>query len=138
MNNNKKRKNDYDDEDDQNNDNGLKVENFYEHIKKQTPPNENNPNYKIHGIDIPFRMLVVGASGSMKTNAVLDLCKKFEGTFYLITIVTRNINEPLYEHLRKNTPEEQCKIVEIEDDDLSFLPPLLAEDGKDSTKNKPT
>lgn len=100
----------------------LTVENFYERLKEKHDPNENNPHYKEHGIKIPFRMLIVGASGSMKTNSALDLCKKFSDTFSHITIVTRNIREPLYLHMQQNIDASQLTVIEIEDDDLSELP----------------
>jgi hypothetical protein len=102
----------------------LTVENFYEKIQEKTDPNEKNPGFKIHGIKIPFRILIVGASGSMKTNAALDLCKKFSDTFEHITIVTRNVKEPLYKYMTEKIPEEQLTIIEIEEDDLSALPKM--------------
>lgn len=102
----------------------LEVENFYERIKSDKEPNKDNPNFELHGIKIPFRMLIVGASGSMKTNSAMDIIKKFSDTFDHVTIVTRNIKEPLYTHLTENTPEEQLTIIEVEEDDLSELPKM--------------
>lgn len=102
----------------------LEVENFYEKIKDGKDPNEKNPGFKVHGIKIPFRILIVGSSGSMKTNAALDLCKKFSDTFSHITIATRNIKEPLYRYMTDKIPEDQLTIIEIEEDDLSALPKM--------------
>ena len=68
-------------------------------------------------------MLLVGASGSMKTNSALDVLSKFSGTFHKIVVVCRNESEPLYEHLRKKiSDEDQLEFVEIIGDDLSGLP----------------
>lgn len=102
----------------------LTVENFYERLKEKHDPNENNPHFKEHGIKIPFRMLIVGASGSMKTNSALDICKKFSDTFSHITIVTRNVKEPLYLHMQENIDASQLTVIEIEEDDLSELPEM--------------
>lgn len=100
----------------------LQVENFYERLKEPHDPNENNPHYKEHGIKLPFRMLLIGASGAMKTNSALDICKKFSDTFAHITIVTRNIKEPLYMHMQSSIDKSQLTIIEVEDEDLSDLP----------------
>lgn len=98
--------------------------NFYDVIGKSDQPDEKNPNYHIHGIKVPFRMLIVGASGSMKTNTALDIFLKFSPTFVHLTIVTRNSNEPLYMLIRQKIPPSQLKIIEIEEDDLSDLPTM--------------
>lgn len=76
--------------------------NFYEVIPKKYLDNAENPNYKLHKIDLPFRMCVVAPSGSGKTNFVLNLIRVFsagKGTFTDITILTANKDEPLYNWL---------------------------------------
>lgn len=99
----------------------ISITNFYELLpeKKNT---DDNPNFKYHGIKIPFRMLIVGASGAMKTNTALDVFQKFSGTFDRVTVICRNSDEPLYNYLKKKIPEDQLEIVEIDGDDLSALP----------------
>ncbi len=109
------------------------VVNFYEKIKKEEEPDQ-NPNLSIHGIKIPFRVLIVGATGSMKTNCALDLVQKFSGTFFHITVVTRNKDEPLYNLLTKHIPEDQLTMIEIDEDDLDKLPDMK----KMSNKSPPT
>jgi hypothetical protein len=98
--------------------------NFYEKLGAPLDPSENNPNYEVHGIKLPFRMLIVGASGSMKTNTALDIFKKISPAFTKLTIVTRNSDEPLYNLIKKKIPEDSLKIIEIDQDDLSELPNL--------------
>lgn len=105
--------------------------NFYEKIPKSAE-NEKNPNFSVHGIKIPFRMLIVGASGSMKTNTALDIFQKFSGTFFHVTVVCRYADEPLYALMKKNIPEDQFTVIEIEGDDLDKLPSL-----KSFPKNSP-
>jgi len=100
------------------------VVNFYEQIPKKHKKHNENPNFDIHGIEIPFRMLVVGASGSMKTNSILDVFQKFSGTFDHLTIVCRNKDEPLYNFLKKSLDAEQLTLIEIEGDDLTDLPSM--------------
>ena len=92
--------------------------NYYEKIKKKN--NIFNPNYEQHKMKIPFRMLIIGSSGSGKTNVILNLLKQFNGTFSSITIYTRQIDEPLYQHLKDtykkthkiNNGDEQLNIFE--------------------------
>jgi len=71
--------------------------NYYEKIKNVNKIY--NPNYNKHKIKIPFRMLIIGSSGSGKTNTILNLLKEMNGTFSSIDIYTRQPDEPLYKHL---------------------------------------
>jgi len=78
------------------------IVNFYEVIPKKYLDDVENPNFKLHNIEIPLRMCFVAPSGSGKTNFVLNLIRVFsqgKGTFADITIVTRNKDEPLYNWL---------------------------------------
>lgn len=82
-----------------------KIYNFYELIDKKYLTQTNNPNYNIHKMKIPFRCLIVGSSGSMKTNTLLNIIKKFDNTFNKIVIITKNKDEPLYRWLESKIPE---------------------------------
>lgn len=87
--------------------------NFYEVIPKKFLDEASNPNFDIHNLEIPFRMIVVAPSGSGKTNFILNLIKVFsegEGTFADINIVTANKDEPLYNYLSEQS--DQIKISE--------------------------
>lgn len=110
------------------------VTNFYEKVPKPQDKNEYNPNFELHHIDLPFRMLLVGASGSMKTNTVLDVIEKMNGSFDQITVVCRNKNEPLYKLLEDSLESDQITMVEIEGDDLSSIPKLSGQDSKSPHK----
>ena len=72
--------------------------NFYTKIKKVAKKLP-NPGFRDHGIDLPFRMLVVGASGGGKTRFTMDLLSRCKNTFSEIILSTRCAGEPLYEHL---------------------------------------
>ena len=80
----------------------MSIINFYNHIPKSMLNNAYNPNYDLHLLKIPFRMVVNSPSGGGKSNYILNLIHLFSkgnGTFKDIQIFTRNKNEPLYEFL---------------------------------------
>ena len=62
-------------------------------------PKVHNPNFKEHGIIVPFRMIICGSSGSGKTNWLLDLIHRMSGTFMNIVVCCRCKEEPLYNYL---------------------------------------
>lgn len=98
--------------------------NFYEQMPAKKDKYKDNPNFDVHGIEVPFRMVIIGGSGSMKTNTVLDIFQKFSGTFDHLTIVCRNKDEPLYNLLSESIPEDQLTIIEVVGDDLTDLPTM--------------
>ena len=76
--------------------------NFYEKMPKHFLNKTENPNYRLHNLNIPFRMIVNAPSGSGKTNFILNLIQLFsknKGTFETITICAKNRDEPLYNYL---------------------------------------
>lgn len=83
--------------------------NFYSQIKSQDIL---NPNYDIHGIEIPFRMLVATASGGGKTNFILNLLYEMNNTFHKIYIITK-AEEPLYTLLIERLNKLNNNVVEI-------------------------
>lgn len=78
------------------------ITNFYSmkdvqrHVKKGV-----NPKFKDHHIDVPFRMLIVGSSGSGKTTIALEVIKRMKDTFDHIVLICRSVDEPLYQYLLK-------------------------------------
>jgi ABC-type dipeptide/oligopeptide/nickel transport system ATPase component len=58
-----------------------------------------NPNYELHHIQIPFRMLIIGSSGSGKTMTLYNVFRIFSKTFQNIHIITKNKKEPIYEYI---------------------------------------
>jgi len=73
----------------------MSIINFYNNIKQTKT---HNPNYDIHQIELPFRMLICTASGGGKTNYLLNLIYEMNQTFHKIIIVTKE-EEALYTHL---------------------------------------
>lgn len=92
---------------------GSGIINFYDIIPDKFLDKCDNHNFKLHNIELPFRMCIVAPSGSGKTNFLMNIIKIFshgKGTFSDITIVTSNKDEPLYNWL--DTTSDQIKIVE--------------------------
>jgi len=77
------------------------MENFYntKEVKKHATK-YHNPNVgKTHHIRLPFRMIIAGNSGSMKTNTLINLIKSFNDTFDHIVLCCKSSHEPLYKFL---------------------------------------
>lgn len=98
-----------------------KIINMYEKIPKALLDTAENPNFDLHKLKIPMRMVVNAPSGSGKTNFLVNLIALFskgKGTFADITIITRNKDEPLYKWLELKSDSIQIK------EGLSNLPDL--------------
>ena len=80
---------------------------------------QHNPHYEKHHIKIPFRMLIVGNSGSGKTSTLMNLIYNIPDTFEEIIICCKSKHEPLYEFLEdKYSKDKSVKILEFEKDGL--------------------
>ena len=90
-----------------------KTTNFYEHIPKDMLSKSESPNYHLHQISAPFRMVVCAPSGSGKTSFLTNLLHLLsqgsKGTFADITVVTGSADEPLYKWLQLKCPSIQVK-----------------------------
>lgn len=75
-----------------------KPTNWYKYTKQEPA---HNPNYKQHLIDVPFRMLCIGATGGGKTLLFCELLHMMSGTFEEIIICTRDSDERLYKLVRQ-------------------------------------
>ena len=79
------------------------MENFYHLV--ETKSNSFNPNKgKSHELELPFRVLVVGASGVGKSNCVLNLIKVLsrpKPTLSHVYLYCKSKDEPLYDLLEK-------------------------------------
>ena len=78
-----------------------KMINFYElkEVKAMTTK-AINPGLKDHGIKLFFNSLMIGATGTGKTNCLLNLLNVFKNTFNHMYIFTKG-EEPLYTFLQK-------------------------------------
>jgi hypothetical protein len=75
-----------------------KLRNWYDECKTEK---KHNPNYQAHLIEVPFRMLVIAASGGGKNIFLTELIHQMSDTFERIDICCRNRDEPLYDLLAK-------------------------------------
>lgn len=82
--------------------------NFYElEAMKAYMTKYHNPNYNKDDMPLlhPFRIVLVGSSGSMKTNTVCNIIKNMNGTFEHIDIFLADKDEPLYNYLEEKIPD---------------------------------
>lgn len=94
--------------------------NFYSLIKKKSV---HNPGFDKHHLELPFRQLIIAASGGGKTNTLLNLIDAMDQTFQKIVICLRSKEEPLYELLEKSAPEVEFIEVKSNEDipDLEYF-----------------
>lgn len=90
----------------------LEIHNWYEKMDKKYHLKCHNPNFKTHNIKVPFRMCIIGNSGSMKTNTLLNLLHTMTGTFESIFYITKNKDEPLLNFLEDKLGKKGLKITE--------------------------
>lgn len=60
---------------------------------------KSNPSYAQTGIDLNSRVLVVGGSGSGKTNWLVNYLIRSPRTFARIVVCSKEVEEPLYQYL---------------------------------------
>ena len=75
-------------------------------------PKYHNPCINDHGLSVPFRTIIVGASGSGKTQLVLEILSRVQDTFGHVTTCCMSAEEPLYQYLSTKIKPEQLDIVE--------------------------
>jgi len=103
--------------------NSNEMYNFYEHKEvKKLMDEVHNPYFNIHQLEVPFRLGIIGSSGSGKTSILLNLLSKAQDTFHYIHIVYK-ASEPLYEFLEKQLNTTKKKSV-LFYDKLADLPPI--------------
>lgn len=85
---------------------------WYREIPKKYILKQHNPNYEIHGIKLPFRMLIIGGSGAGKTQTFLNILHNFGNTFQNIFIITKNKDEPLYNFLEDKLGKDGLSVKE--------------------------
>lgn len=82
--------------------------NSYDIMPEKFKPVVKNPNKHLHGLELPLRMIVSAPSGSGKTNFVANLLALFsagEGSFSEIKILSKNLDEPIYQWLKSKSKD---------------------------------
>ena len=95
--------------------------NFYERMPERFLTKSHNPYFEVHKIKLPFRMIIVGSSGSGKTMTLLNIIYNMPETFEGIYIITKNKDEPLYNYIEDKLGKEGLKVMEIDKDGLPEL-----------------
>jgi ABC-type dipeptide/oligopeptide/nickel transport system ATPase component len=84
--------------------------NFYKHAEKC---DSHNPEFmKQHRFKLPFRMAVIGGSGSGKTNTLLNIIERMPNTFSRIVLCIKDSDEPLYNLLKSSLDPDALVIYE--------------------------
>jgi hypothetical protein len=89
-----------------------KLVDWYKKIPKTYLNKYHNPNYNQHKIAFPFFGLLVGSTGSGKTQTLLNIVKQFENTFEKMILCVKNVDEPLYKWLISTIPSSQLEVYE--------------------------
>ena len=92
-----------------------KIINFYELDNvKQYAYNYINPNYNFEKMPLkhPMRMVICGASGSGKSNILLNIINKMNNTFEKILFFTQDKDEQLYNFLENTLDSDSFEIFE--------------------------
>lgn len=86
--------------------------NFYELLPKSMIPKYHNPNFEKHKIQVPFFGICVGSTGSGKSQTLMNLIKKMNGTFEKIILCVKNADEPLYKFLKLKLSTDELEVFE--------------------------
>lgn len=91
---------------------GEGIPNYYEVMPKSFIPQYHNPHYEQHQMKIPSRMLIIGSSGSGKTQLALEIIRQMKDTFGLLVLCVKNPDEPIYNFLRSKLKPEDVQVYE--------------------------
>ena len=90
-----------------------KLIDFYGNLPRGMKNKYHNPCYKDHKIEIPFLAGIFGGTGSGKTQTVMNLIKRMNGSFSKIILCVKKVDEPLYRYLQsKIKDKDQLEIHE--------------------------
>jgi hypothetical protein len=85
---------------------------WYSKLPPHLLPKIANPAFETHKIQLPCRIVLVGASGSGKTQLILQTIYMMPKTFTQIILCVQNADEPLYNFLKTKIPEDQLTVCE--------------------------
>lgn len=98
------------------------LKNFYEILPNEFKNKSFNPNYgKTHFFKENAKILIVGFSGSGKTNCLLNYLKSMNNTFMHVTLCVKSKDEPLYRYLIKKLKDQITVYENGEVPDLSTI-----------------
>ena len=97
------------------------TKNFYDLLPPQFTKKAPNPDFENHGLKIPFRGIIVAASGGGKTTLVMEILSRMPRTFDKVVIACRSSHEPLYQYLIESSDPETLEIFEYDKDGLPLI-----------------
>ena len=80
--------------------------NFYDKLPADLRSKPENPDKDKHGLDLPFRAIILGSSGSGKTSTLFNFLSRCPTTFSKIILCVQDASEPLYTHLIRTTDRD--------------------------------
>lgn len=83
---------------------------FYKVIDKSLLTKYHNPHYEKHKITVPFYGILCGSTGAGKTQTLMNIIKKMNGTFSKLVLCAKSVDEPLYQHLIKKIDPDYLDI----------------------------
>lgn len=104
--------------------------NFYSYVPKGKSKDKTK-GYNNHFIDKNSRILMIGSSGTGKSNALINFVEKSSGEFFKIIICSfSTTDEPLYQYLHEKIPSVELI------NNIDEVPPVQEFDDKDKNKSK--
>ena len=86
--------------------------NWYEKIPDRYLKKTHNPHFESHHIKLPMRGVILGNSGSGKTQTLMNILYNMPDTFEKIYIITKDKKEPIYEFLEDKYKKKGVEILE--------------------------
>lgn len=104
--------------------------NFYSYVPKGKGKDKTK-GYNNHFIDRNSRILMIGSSGTGKSNALINFIEKSSGEFFKIIICSfSTTDEPLYQYLQEKIPSVELI------NNIDEVPQVQEFDDKDKNKSK--
>lgn len=88
------------------------ITNWYKVMPDSFIPKYHNPTFTENGLKHPCRMLIIGASGSGKTQLAAEILKRMKDTYGLLVICVKNADEPIYNYIRSKLKPEYVEVYE--------------------------
>ena len=89
---------------------------FYKKIPRSMLTKYHNPCFEDHLIQVPFLAGIFGGTGTGKTQTVMNIIKRMNGTFSKIVLCVKKADEPLYNYLKKKIKDDD--LLEIHEDGI--------------------
>jgi hypothetical protein len=86
--------------------------NWYDKIPERYLKKTHNPHFDSHHIKLPMRSVILGNSGSGKTQTLMNLIYNMPDTFEKIYIITKDKKEPIYEFVEDKYKKKGVEVLE--------------------------